>query len=275
MRSQPVIFTDLDGTLLDAKTYAFTAALPALELVKAEGIPLVFCTSKTRVEIEHWRARLENPHPFISENGGAVFVPPSYFQVEDIGAVWSRRETVAGYSVLVLGTPYVLLRKALEELRVMGFDVRGFGDMDAQEVSEITGLRLEEANLAKRREFDEPFVYSGDPAGFGALLDSLREKGLRYAKGRLCHLTGDNDKGKAVEILRGLYERKFGSVFTIALGDSPVDFPMLEKVDYPVLVRNHKGEHEPGIVLPSLLRTDEIGPEGWNKALLDLIQNRM
>lgn len=75
-----VVFTDLDGTLLDHATYRFDAALPALRLLKARQIPLVVCSSKTASEIEALRNRLRLSHPFISENGGAIFVPRGYFQ---------------------------------------------------------------------------------------------------------------------------------------------------------------------------------------------------
>jgi mannosyl-3-phosphoglycerate phosphatase len=64
-----LIFTDLDGTLLDS-SYSFNDALPALDLIRERAIPLIICSSKTRAEIEHYRKRLDNRHPFISENGG-------------------------------------------------------------------------------------------------------------------------------------------------------------------------------------------------------------
>lgn len=75
-----IIITDLDGTLLHPKTYSFEKAMPALRLIKEMGIPLVFCSSKTRTEVEVWRQRLENSHPFISENGGGIFIPDGYFK---------------------------------------------------------------------------------------------------------------------------------------------------------------------------------------------------
>ncbi len=265
---QAIIFTDLDGTLLDHETYSFSAALPAIELIKKNEIPLVFCTSKTRAEIEYWRNRLENLHPFISENGGGIFIPISYFAEDDIRALWPEAKMIDGYYELVLGTPYPILRGALEDLRINGFDIKGFGDMDAREVSQFTGLSREEAELAKRREFDEPFLFQGK---FNALLSSIKEKGLQCAQGRIYHLMGDNDKGKAMEVLKQLYERKFSDVITIALGDSPVDFPMLAKADYPVLVRNYQGEHDRRITLSNLMMVDGVGPEGWNDAVLKLI----
>ncbi|UCD72190.1 MAG: HAD-IIB family hydrolase [Syntrophobacterales bacterium] len=272
MVSQPIVFTDLDGTLLDPEMYSFSAAMPAIELIKKKGIPLVLCSSKTRAEIEYWRERLGNPHPFISENGGGIFVPLSYFAEDDISAVWPKPEIINGYFAVVLGTPYALLRQALEELRRDGFDVTGFGDMSESEVAKITGLSKEGVELAKEREFDEPFIFKGGQEKLHTLLASISERGLRCDQGRFYHLMGDNDKGKAVEILRGLYQRRFGDIITIALGDSPVDFPMLEKADYPVLVRNYRGEHDRRISLPNLIKAEGIGPDGWNDAILKFIQ---
>lgn len=272
MVSQPVIFTDLDGTLLDHDTYSFTAALPALELVKLKRIPLVFCSSKTRAEIGCLRERLGNLHPFISENGGGIFVPVSYFSEDDIRAVSPKAEIIGGYWVFVLGTPYQVLRGVLKKLRSNGFEIKGFGDMSGLEVAEITGLDRKEAELAKRREFDEPFIFQGDEGKLARLLASIQEKGLLHAQARVHHLMGDHDKGKAVEVLTRLYQRKLPEIVTIALGDSPADFPMLERVDYPIIVRNYRGEHDRRIALPNLIRADGIGPEGWNKAVLEFIR---
>ncbi len=273
MKSQLIIFTDLDGTFLDYHTYSFAAALPALELIKEKNISLIICSSKTRAEIVQWKNRINNFHPFVSENGGGIFIPHAYFSDRDLNAVAQRTEQTEAYIVLILGTPYASLRRALEELRRDGFAVTGFGDMDVAEVAQITELSIEEAALAKAREFDEPFVFSGGGTRFEPLLGAITEKGLHcIAGGRLLHLTGNNDKGKAVEILTQLYRKKFGEITTLALGDSPNDFPMLEHVDYPILVRNHRGEHDPRIMLSNLIKADGIGPEGWRQAVINFIR---
>lgn len=272
MKTQPVIFTDLDGTLLDYHTYSCAAALPALELIKQKNIPLIICSSKTRVEIERWREELNNPHPFVSENGGGIFIPHTYFAEPDLNALSQGTQHTDTYTVLALGTPYASLRQALKEFRKDGFKIRGFGDMDAAEVAQITELSREEATLAKRRDFDEPFVSSEGGARLQALLAAIKDKGLYcIAGGRLFHLTGDNDKGRAIEILMELYRKKFGEIITVALGDSPNDFPMLEHVDHPILVKNHRGEYDTRIALPNLIKADGIGPEGWNKGVLSVI----
>ena len=59
---------------------------------------------------------------------------------------------------------------------------------------------------------------------------------------------------------------------TIALGDSPNDLPMLKRVDYPIVVQKPDGTYEPQIDVPNLMRAEGIGPEGWSKAVCDLLQ---
>ena len=48
--SSAVIYTDLDGTLLDHHAYAFDEALETIKALKDRGIPIIPCTSKTRAE---------------------------------------------------------------------------------------------------------------------------------------------------------------------------------------------------------------------------------
>lgn len=276
MIPQLIIFTDVDGTLLDYHTYSFAPAAPALKLIEEQGIPLVLCSSKTRAEIERWREKLNNLHPFIAENGGGIYIPYAYFPAEDLRAIWPRIESADGYAVLLLGTAYTILRKTVEELRRDGFEMEGFGDMNAERVAEVTGLSMEEAELAQRREFGEPFIFLGEETRLEALEAAIRDKGFQcIAGGRLFHLLGGNDKGKAVEILMDLYRKKFGPITTLALGDSPNDLPMLERVDHPILVQNHRREHDQRVTVPHLIKADGIGPEGWANAVLGIIHDRL
>ncbi|RLI93151.1 MAG: hypothetical protein DRO95_00515, partial [Candidatus Altiarchaeales archaeon] len=49
-RCRYIIFTDLDGTLIDEE-YSYRDAEDALSIIKKREIPLILCTSKTRAEI--------------------------------------------------------------------------------------------------------------------------------------------------------------------------------------------------------------------------------
>jgi mannosyl-3-phosphoglycerate phosphatase len=261
-----IVFTDLDGTLLDHETYSFEEALPALALLRERDIPLVVCSSKTKTEIEHYRGKLANTHPFTSENGGGVFIPAGYFHIPP--GKYSVEEE-GGYSIIRLGARYADLRKAIEGLRREGFEVTGFGDMTAEEVSALTGLALQEAAMAKERNFDEPFIYKGTE--LKPLLDAIEAKGFRHTEGKLLHILGESSKGGAVDILVDLYREKHGDIVTIALGDSPNDREMLERADYPVVVQKPDGSYDPVLDIPGVIIAEGVGPAGWNKAIMRLL----
>lgn len=268
-----IIFTDLDGTLLDYLNYSFEAALPALQLIKEKNIPLIICSSKTRKEIEHYRKKLYNLQPFISENGGGIFIPKDYFKFQ-FSEPGLMIEEDGQYHLIRLGARYSDLRNALKELRTEGFDIKGFGDMTVEEIASLTKLNIDEAEMAKDRDFDEPFIFVGEIHELPLLFDAIKKKGFNHAQGQFHHILGDSDKGKAVSILIDLYKKEFDDIVTIAVGDSPNDIPMLESVDRPIIVRKRDGEYDRQINIPGLMKADGIGPEGWNKIILDLIDSR-
>ncbi len=267
-----VVFTDLDGTLLDKKTYSFEAAREALTELRARNIPLIVVSSKTRAEIEPIRLELRNEHPFIVENGGAVVIPTNYFLFPLTDAV--RR---GSYHVVELGTPYSLLRTALKEIQqLLGRELRGYGDMSIEEIAARTGLSLENAQLSKQRDYDEPFIIEGSPCPEERLIEAINERGLRYTQGdRFFHLMGRHDKGQAVQYLIRCYRRQLGDdhgvLCSVAIGNSLNDLPMLEAVDRPVLVQQTDGSYTLDLELPQLIRAPGPGPAGWNQAVLSLL----
>jgi mannosyl-3-phosphoglycerate phosphatase len=281
-----IIFTDLDGTLLDYTTYSFEAALPSLHKIREKNIPLMVCSSKTRKEIELYRQKLVNTHPFISENGGGIFIPKGYFDSREFRKVMNIFDVLSlckenigifseerDYQVIALGASYIELRKAISELRQEGFMIKGFGDMTAEEISELTGLNIQEAVMAKERDFDEPFVFEGNEKEMKSLFESIRSKGFRHTQGEFFHILGNSDKGKAVRILIELYRTFFGNLLTVAIGDSLNDVPMLEVVDYPVIVQKPQGTHDSRIKIPNLIKADGIGPIGWNNTVIYILSN--
>ncbi len=270
MKASLIVFSDLDGTLLDAATYRYEPARPAIDALAEAGIPLIFCTSKTRPETERWRRVLANVHPFIVENGGAVVVPEGTFGPD---VRFDRRD--GGYGLLEFGRPYAELRRALAEIRqATGLPLRGFGDMSTGEIAERCGFAQEDAALAAARDYDEPFI----GAGANELPRVGREaerRGLRViGGGRFQHLSGGSDKGRAVRALRSLYELGRGRVRAVALGDSANDEPMLREADIPVLVPRPGGGPGPALDVPGLTIAPGPGPEGWRDVVLALLRGR-
>ncbi len=260
-----LVFTDLDGTLLDHHTYRWDAARPALERLARAGVPVVLCSSKTRAEMTGLQERLGLRGPMVVENGGAVILVGS----GPLETAFPDR--LGGVPARVFGTPYPRLREALDGLRRLAVGrLRGFGDAAPDEIARWTGLAVAAAVAAAAREFDEPFLWEPEPSpGEVARAEAwLAARGLGLTRGgRFWHLTGDNDKGRAVRWVTDAVAAAAGRrPRTLALGDGPNDLPMLAAVDTGVLVARPDGTHLPDAP-PEIRREPGIGPEGWRRAV--------
>jgi len=266
-----IVFTDLDGTLLDHDTYGWEPAAEALERCRRLGVPVVMVSSKTRAEMEPIRGGLRLDWPFVSENGGGIAFPPDCPQAPPA----ETRPDGRGGRLLHLGVPYDVVTRALREIReeLDRPDLRGFSDMSVEEIARLTGLPLEDAERSARREYGEPFVMNRPGrTELGRLERAARKRGLRVtAGGRFLHLFGGCDKGEAVSLLTGWFRRERPGARTVGLGDSPNDLPMLRRVDEPVLVRSSRPPEEMAEAVPGIRMTDRPGPDGWNRAVLDLL----
>jgi mannosyl-3-phosphoglycerate phosphatase len=262
-RSRLVVFSDLDGTLLDGDDYAFDRARPGLRLLAARRIPLVLCSSKTRAEIEFYRKRFGNRAPFVVENGGAVYVPKDYF-----GFAFEHDRTVEGYSVLELGAPYETLVRALGELRrKTGLALRGFSDMSVEEVAARCALPLCQAARAKQRDYDEPFLIP-EPGAAAAVVAAAE---VPVTQGDRFHHLAAGDKGRAASALMALYRRACPDAVSVGIGNALNDRPLLEIVDIPILVPARDGGYDRRIKLPRLRYAEGAGPAGWNAAVSELV----
>ena len=282
-----LIFTDLDDTLLDHENYSWAGAGPALEFCRERGVPVILATSKTRSEIEPLHGALSLSAPFISENGGGIFfpreicadtpfgtLPSSRFPSENKQEVVLSEDGRKRFWKISLGVNYDLLVENFRKIRhELGWNIRGFSDMDPAEISWLTGLDEEGARLASKREFDEPFILNGPYEDMAPLKEASGRKGLGITSGgRFFHLTGRNDKGIAMGLLISWYRRRYEKILTIALGDSPNDFGMLERSDFPVLIKSKKDYSWLKETIPGLTLTEEMGPIGWNTAVLHILK---
>lgn len=266
-----IVFTDLDGTLLDHADYSFRPALPALSLLRERRIPTIFCSSKTAAEMLPLRQAAGNKDPFIVENGGGVYIPDGYFK--HAGSLGDRE---GAYLVLKLGAGYLELLDFLAVFRRdTGVVTRSYSDMTAAELARETGLSEQEARRSMKREFDLPFKLEDGPGVLEKLESEARRQGLRIsAGGRYLHLTGDSGKGEAVDRLTRLFEEEWGRrPQTIGLGDSRNDLDMLRAVDVPVIIPNPASSAPLTELLPAARVAPAPGPEGWSSAVLSLLSD--
>jgi len=265
-----IFFTDLDGTLLDHRTYDYFPALPALARLKEKQIPLVFCTSKTAAEMIPFRTEIKNEDPFIVENGGGIYIPKSYFATLPVE---SRKRN--HFLVISRGLPYIQLQKILARISgECGLTVQSFDQLTATELVERSGLSLEQAQRSLQREFDLPFSIVSPHPNRSQLEEKVQQLGLKLIQGgRFFHLSSNSEKGEAVAQLIGLYQaNRGGPVRSMGLGDSRNDLRMLEEVDIPVIIPNPHSIAPLADEFPGGHRAHTPGPKGWNDAVLSLLE---
>lgn len=250
-----LIFSDLDGTLLNHDDYRFDEAAPWLKRLKGADVPVILNTSKTYEEVLGLQQELGIDAPFAVENGGGVFYPPS-FHAPDLPAL------PGGWRCEALGVAAPELLTFIEQNASLA-QLSPLSQMTPETLAERTGLSLDRARLAKMRRFSQPFLFDGgDLAGFEAAA-----KGAGFALtrgGRFYHLlAAGQNKGRALQAVKKRYEMLWQEkTVTLAIGDSANDLPMLAVADKAALVAKPRGGYE-AYEKPGLYRSPYAGAKGW------------
>ncbi len=267
MQRKFVIFTDLDGCLLDHDSYRWESARPALQRISELKIPLIFNTSKTLSEVRLLREEIGNHHPFITENGMVTSIPANYFFEA------SDEDRLIHY---FHGQPYKAIRRSLRLLREnQGFQFSGFGDLSVNEISQLTGLSTLKSEMASARKASEPIVWNDSDHALEAFTTALMKERLHLTRGgRFYHIAGEGNKGLAALKLLNQYQSFNPNVewITVGLGDGINDLPLLEAVDIKVLINTEHGVAPDVAHLPDVIKSQGTGPESWNKAVLQLLE---
>ena len=259
-----LIFTDLDGTLLDHDDYSFDQAMPALEKVNRLKIPLIINSSKTYAEIKEIRQKMHNNWAFAVENGAAVFLPQGGLSGDD-----SRMEQ------FILGRPQAELLHIIHRLREQGgFSFKGFYDYNVEELMLETGLTAKGAMLAKQRLASEPLKWLDSVKNLTMFKQQLEVEGLQLIQGgRFLHVMGQNDKSLAMAWLLNKFTRQQKRQ-TIALGDSENDAKMLEQADYAGVIRKEDGSYLGLNKNPErVIYSQYPAPLGWQEVMDKLFDN--
>lgn len=245
-----VVFTDLDGTLMDHVSYAVAPAKPALDALAARSIPVVPVTSKTRAELVPLMARLGLSGAAIAENGAVIIHADGSVDAAD-----TRTKIAAALAALP---------KNVRDAVVC------FCDMEVEQIAAATGLAHDDAVRAAAREASEPFMWHGDetlPSTLVEMLDETLEKyGLCVTQGgRFFHIVPPRDKAAAISALLSAHSLRPQSW---VLGDGPNDVSMLLAADRGALIANP--HVDTARLLPdghNLYMSRAFGPAGWHEAI--------
>jgi len=266
---QKIIFTDIDGTILDnTGEYGETPKLIS-SLIK-NSIPVILCSAKTLAEQNRVRKQIGLTDPFIVENGGAIVIGKEYFDLSQIMKDYPVKERDGNY-IVELGKPATKIREILDDIRKnFNISFRGVADISIQELSNITRLSPENAKEMAHREYGETILQI-EKRDLDRLTRIARERNLSLIHGgRFFDVTMGNDKGKAVEVLVDLFKKKYDyNVTFFGVGDSENDASMLERMDHPLLVQKYDGSWS-NIRVNRIIRVPGIGPKGWALAYNDI-----
>ncbi len=266
-----LVFTDLDGTLLDRDSYSLEAARPALAALRQRCIPVIPVTSKTLAEIAPLQAVMGDTGPAIIENGAAVLIPQHQAELASADA---RRE--GEWLLHWFGLPRAQIIDCLNQLRrEPAFRFEGFADWSSATLAHHTGLSQTAARRAQQRLASEPLLWQGSDEALQRFRQALSEAGLRLLQGgRFWHVMGSFDKADAVHWLCERYRRLLREpVATIVLGDSHNDLGMLDAADVAVIIASaHSAELQPKRP-PRVLRSHLPGPAGWCECILELLRD--
>jgi len=257
-----LFFADIDGTLIDHNNYCYDQALPGIKLLKENSIPLISVSSKTYDELSLLVKELNLNYPFAFENGTGLAYPS---------------ENGGDFTLELEGPGIGKMTDFLPELESLsGKSLRGINSLSDYEISDLTGLDLKSASLAKKRMVTLPFIADGDNLlSDQEIIDInviLREHNLHVTKGgRFNHLIpADSGKGYAVKKIIEFYKHKFkDEILTAAAGDSLNDIPMLESVDYSYVVRKADGSF---MNFMSGKIMNSKGPAGFSEAVNNFLK---
>jgi len=256
-----IVFSDLDGTILDHNSYSYEESLEGINILKKRDVPLVLVSSKTFPEMKELYSELGLNGPFIFENGGGIAWPqPGIIDRE--------------FRIELLGKNPVYLRKKKYRLeQALCQEIMFLADMNTEEIVSRTGLTRKRAELAKKRLASLPFVFPGQKKSgieeIKRINSIISSDGISITKGgRFFHLFSEGTgKGNAVRrIIDSYASGSDDSVISIGVGDSENDIAMLESVDSAFLVRKHDGTViNSGITGIRIMQGK--GPAGFSQAM--------
>ncbi len=264
-----LIFTDMDGTLLDHNTYDFSPASPLLNALKVAHIPVIPSTSKTKAEMLKLRKTLDNNDPFIVENGAAVYIPKSALPRQPADTY-----SEGDFWVKTFVPPRARWQRLTEQLKNLFPDAyTTFTEMGVDGIQLATGLCKTDAELSAQREYGEPVQWTGSQLERQSFIEAVNQAdGQVLVGGRFMHISGFCDKGQALLWLTNEYHCQLKQNFhTIAVGDSQNDAAMLDAADDALIIR--APGHSPPVLkrIQGITVTHAYGPNGWVEGLTQLL----
>lgn len=248
-----LVFTDLDGTLLDER-YDIRSAGAAMDILHEHGCICIPASSKTHQEMSELNKTRKFPSPYILENGAGLYWPSA------------ATPELLGREVAEI---YDLLDHIREEHKLR---YRTFREISCDELQSITGLNKAGAIDAKQRAASAPLIWEDEPAALEKFSEILSFIGLQVVHGGRFQTVLDATCSKAVAMQKILQHFHYETALPtmIACGDAANDLEMLHMADIAVLFPSSNGDYL-AFQHPALHYCEASGHEAWLATLQSLL----
>jgi predicted mannosyl-3-phosphoglycerate phosphatase (HAD superfamily) len=222
----------------------FTAALDH------RGIPAVWLTSRSRLQFDEPRRKLGHSHPFIAEDGCAVYLPEDYFHLRPDSALSRLQKTatvrLGRFTCIPIAQGLPAASEALEALSVeTGVPIVTLRSLSPRELAQNTGLPQREAELARQRDFDDIFFFAGvSEDKIKRFLAEGRNRKLEFRQqGILWSVAIGSSIQRCIRGLAKLYDRALRyHPHTLGIATPELASGLFPLCDRTVLLTNHKSE---------------------------------
>jgi len=233
------------------------------------GIPLVWVTSRSRLQIDEPRRKLGHAQPFIAENGSGTFLPEGYFHLRPAKTIRLGR-----FTCVPVAEVQPAAQEALEALsEETGVSVVTLRSLSPREAAQNLGVPAREADLVRQRDFEELFFFAG--ASEKEIAHFKETAGLRSCQLRpraaVWSLAVRANLGQCVRDLSKLYDRALryhANVLGIATPEGSAE--LMQACDRGwILRRSRDAADEPVGKKRSAKARDLLfeGPDAWEEVL--------
>ena len=256
-----IIFTDLDGSLLDKETFKFDVIEDYFKELISSGIVIIPNSSKTESELLDFNKQNSLNLSFISENGSSVHGLDKIHQNLPKKVLISRSKN----EIQKIYDKNVSLDLKNKTAPIL--------DLNIEEQKKIFGLPIKKLSLATKRMHSIPILFKGTEVERNNFLKVINDIGLTaQSGGRIINICDNTNKSKAMSKTLQLIRKELkNEIIAICVGDNENDIEMLKQADFPCLVKNENFDSS-SINIDNLIKSNEPSPKGWSDVIKSALQ---
>ena len=261
-----LIFTDLDGTLLDHENYSFGTNKKMISTIINNKNEIIFNTSKTFSECKKLLKELKLLNmPFSTENGALIYFPKIRFN-----KIKNSSSFESYWRIRIAKLTSKNWHKFLK-LKQKKYNFLIAQDLSPKILKKYTNLN--NTNMMLDREASQIILWEDNPTKLKLFKKDLKTEkdGVLINGSRFIQISSICNKRIAKKLISHAYDIQFRdkySINTIALGDSKNDIDMLNSCKYSCLVKNSSDAYpklHPN--KKNVFKSLKLAPDGWSEVL--------